>query len=214
MDDNLTAYETQNVTRCSHRASHNGKPCQNPAGRGTNHIGTGYCSYHDKSGDMPVSGRHLPLIQMLDPAQRPLVVRMIEDDSLLFDLRFEAAVLRGRFAEEAALPDTPTGKLADTAKASSVVLSRLREMEIGKHNYFHVRVLSLVLHAVGQAARQYVPFQDQGRFADDLEALLRRILPRTTAQGIAASLFAEPIKQGVLDAGPAVISDQDKNNTD
>jgi hypothetical protein len=134
---------------------------------------------------------------MLNPIQRPLVTKMIEDDALLFDLRFEAAVLRERFAREASNVDTPSVRLADIAKATSVVVSRLREMEVGKHYYVHVTTLSLVLQAVGQAARQYIPMGDQSRFADDLESLLRRILPRTTTQGVAASALVEPIRAGV-----------------
>ena len=74
-----------------------GHPCRKRAGEGTDHPGIGPCYLHEE-GFQATSGRYLPLLDMLDADTRPLVVRMLENDDELFNLRFELATLKAKYA--------------------------------------------------------------------------------------------------------------------
>jgi hypothetical protein len=158
---------------------------------GTDHVGTGYCYFHDED-TISVAGRHLPLLQMLDPELRPLVVRMIEDDQDLFDLRFELGVMRARFAREH--EEMTIANFVKMFRSIYYGASTLKEMEEGKHYYVHINTLSLVLEAVGVVSRQYIHGADADSFARDLENTMKTVLPKTTTQGIAASALVERIE--------------------
>lgn len=169
----------------------NGQPCRLPAGWGTDHFGTGPCIYHD--GSPHGRGQHPPLVQLADPELRPIVLRMLQDDSQLFDIRFELATLRAHFARAAASSNDPR-LLMDLAKTIATVMAKLREAEVGRHYYIHVNVVGLVLQAVGEVAAQYLHTEAERRqFHDDLQSVLRGLLPSATTQGIAASALVQPI---------------------
>jgi len=175
---------------CGMRTS-SGKPCQNPAGWGTNHPGIGPCRYHEK--DQPLAGRHLPSYFLLDNKLRDDVVRMLENDTELNNLRYELAVLKTRFLREA---DTMApSSLASLAATIARLTNTIHDIEVGRHLYIHVNVLGLVLQAVGQVAAQYLPEDSKEAFAQDLRISLKNLLPRTTTKEIATSGLIKPIEE-------------------
>ena len=191
--------------RCGHRTSF-GKPCRNPAGWGTDHPGVGPCRWHESAAER--AGKSAPPIHALaNPELRPLILNMIEDDQALFDLRFEVATLRALFATAASRDDVNPRELVHLAKAIAGVAARLREMEVGKHYYIHVNVLGLVLQAVGEVARQYLPSERRSDFARDLQHVLRGMLPAATSRGIAASAIVDVTGVESEDPTPVVVAD-------
>jgi len=194
--------------KCGHKGS-TGKPCRLAAGWGTSHPGTGYCSYHDSSAITPLSGRHLPLLQLLDEEQRPLVARMIKDDSGIFDLRFEIATLKTRYAESAGytdidgspLPNATPHTLANLARAIATLTKTLDDMEHSKHMFIHIEVMQMMLGACSRVAAQYItdPVM-RGRYARDLKDQIRKIIPQSTAEGIASSMLGRQASPQIVDS--------------
>jgi len=139
------------------------------------------------------------LLQMLDESMRPLVVAMIEDDDILFDLRFELATLRSRYAREVAKGEESSASLMiATANSIALVATRLADLERSKHMFIHVSILSEVLEIVGKTARVYLDTDKANAFSKDLKSGVRKVLPDLTARGIATSALVTPIERGIL----------------
>jgi len=171
-----------------------GKPCLKPAGWGTKHPGVGPCKFHEGK-VLAGESRYPPLIYLLDPQLRALVMRMLQNDEELMNLRYELAVLRSRFFEMAL--EGENRDLTTLAKSIGELATRLQDLETSKHMYIHVGVVGLVLQAVGQVAAQYVPDNKREAFAADLREAVRKLLPASTTRAIAASSLAEPISSGM-----------------
>lgn len=140
--------------------------------------------------------RYPPLLYLLDPELRPLVVRMMEDDGELMNLRYELAVLKSRFLQQAESADTR--ELTGLARQIGELAVRLQELETSKHLYVHVGVVGLVLQAVGQVAGQYLDEGQKEAFAADLRDAVRKLLPQATVRSIAASSLVGPVVEEVV----------------
>lgn len=185
--------------RCGHETK-NGKPCQMPAGWGTSHPGVGYCAHHDfQSGGIQKEG-YPPLLDMMDAQTRDYVVRMLESDPELTDFSKELAAYKVKYFQALGNPDDADYELlTKMIRAIAYTAGRLDEIKHGKHVYIHVNVLNLVLQAVGETARQYLPMDRRAAFSKDLQSSIQRLLPQSTSQGIAASAMSDPVRQ-VVDA--------------
>jgi hypothetical protein len=136
-------------------------------------------------------------MDMVEPETRGLLLRAMEEDEDLFDLRLELAALRMMFIEaiNSGASSTETTRLA---RSIVNVASSVRDMEHSKHLYIHVEVLAMVLQAVGQVAAQYIPDRDDRRqFSDTLRDTLRRQLPAATSESVAASALSRPVGKAI-----------------
>lgn len=181
--------------RCGHETV-NGKPCMMPAGWGTSHPGVGYCAHHDFQSTGMTKESYPPLLDMLEPGMRDYVMRMLETDTELSDFSKELAAYKVQYFNalndpENADYDTITRML----RAIAYGASRLDEIKHGKHVYIHVNVLNLVLQAVGETARQYLPADRRAAFSKDLRSSVQRLLPQSTSKGIAASAITSHVKE-------------------
>ncbi len=179
--------------RCGYKGTQTQAPCKRSAGEGTDHAGEGYCYQHDAN--TPSYGKYLPLVKLLDPEMRPLVLQIMESDEHIFDLRFEIASLKAKYAKD--WNDLSVSAMMQTVRTIIAGTKALHEMEQGKHYYVHVNVLALVLESVGQVARQYLPDDRRDQFSRDLESAMGRMLPKTTQRSIATTALASPIIEGV-----------------
>jgi len=169
-----------------------------PAGWGTTHPGEGYCAHHDtSSGGIDKQG-YPPLLEMIDPKTRQYVLRMLEDDQEILDFTNELATYKIKYFEAASEEETDYDLLTRMIRAIAYSTGRLDEIRHGKHVYVHVNVISLVLQAVGETARQYLPSEDRAAFSKDLRASVQRLLPHSTARGVASSMLADPVVEGVV----------------
>lgn len=185
--------EQTDKLRCGHETAA-GKPCQMPAGWGTSHPGVGYCAHHDfKSGGIQKEG-YPPLLDMIDPHTRGYVVRMLESDPDLSDFSEELAAYKVKYFQALGDEDVSYDMITKMIRAVAYATGRLDEIKHGKHVYIHVNVLNLVLQAVGETARQYLPLDRRAAFSKDLRSAVQRLLPQTTSQGIAASAMTNPVK--------------------
>lgn len=176
--------------KCNHHNKKTGKMCQIKAGLGTDHPGQGYCYIHED--DEPYYGHHLPLVKLLDPEIRPLVLEVMENDSQIFDMRFELATLKTRYAQE--FGDMTIQNMVNMVRVISSSMKNLHEMEQGRHYFIHINALALVLESVGQIARQYLPEGTLNDFSKDLESAIKMTLPQTTQRSIVTTALVSPIE--------------------
>ncbi len=180
--------------KCGYKTK-SGRPCKMPAGWGTTHPGEGYCTHHDsRSGGIQKQG-YPPLLDMVDARTRDYVVRMLEDDQEILDFTKELATYKVKYFEAASEEEVDFELLTKMLRAVAYSSGRLNEIRHGKHVYIHVNVISLLLQAVGETARQYLDTDSREAFSKDLKHQVQKLLPHSTSRGVAASVLSDPVSE-------------------
>lgn len=133
-------------------------PCGNKAGKGTDHVGEGRCSYHGGKNQSAQAkqfkhGRYSKI-----KTQHPKLREKMEElagDQDVFDLRDE--ILKVRAIAEIMADQEEWLVTAKMAVDISKIIERLHNIEVGRRYVISIENVGLIIDAVQQAIFRHVP---------------------------------------------------------
>lgn len=133
-------------------------PCQNRAGKGTDHVGEGRCKFHGGTNQSPLAknwrgGKHSQ-IKTQHPQLRQKMMEL-QGDHDVFDLREEILKLRAIMEIMAERDELlATAKLAvDVSK----IIERLHNIEVGRRYVISIENVSTIIQTVQEVIFRHVP---------------------------------------------------------
>ena len=139
---------------CGRHARSTGEPCQNRAGKGTDHLGTGACKFH--GGNAKTTHGRFSKVKRQKLAE--LIDQYMHDPDPL-DVLPEVATLRALIADKLESEDAPkAAEIAYLLEALSKAVKRVRDADSTNHiprgDFLRVtqemgRVVDEVMHDVG-----------------------------------------------------------------
>lgn len=154
-----TPDETQKLPKCG-AMSKAGRPCINPAGKGTDHLGVGRCKFHGgrQQSIGSKSFKHGLNSKILYPT---LVekAQQLRKDRDVFDLRdhifFTEAVAQVIMEQASSVEDL--FPLVKTIESASKIIERLHNIEVGRKYVISVETMGGIIGKIVDVIERHVP---------------------------------------------------------
>lgn len=133
-------------------------PCQNRAGKGTDHVGQGRCKYHSGNNQNLSATQWQHGLDSKVKRDHPLLAQKMAEmgsDQEVFDLRTEIAKLRA--IAEIMADQKEWLQTAKMAVDVSKVIERLHNIEVGRKYVISIENVGIIIQTVQEAIFRHVP---------------------------------------------------------
>lgn len=167
----------KNYTVCGAWLKEKKRPCIQPAGKKTDHVGWGRCYLHGGATQSPLSVRNQRKLSLIGEVNYPGLKEEIErlkSDKDVFDLReeiFTMEAIANKILEKAETLDDMAPAIGIIDRATRVA-QRLHEIEVGRKYVVDVRNINVIIEYVVNVVDRYVTDQyTKNLIAKDLMAM-------------------------------------------